>query len=62
MRRREDIMLPSEIEAEYPNAVAHLTQDGELVFTAELAIGGMDEDGTYFLVLDGPAQGEKAYV
>lgn len=45
----------------YPNAVEHQLEDGSVVFTVEMTVGGIDEEGEYLLVLDGPAQGEKVY-
>lgn len=45
----------------YPNAVKHELPNGELLFTVEMTIGGVDSVGPYLLVLDGPAVGEKCY-
>lgn len=46
----------------YPYAVKHELENGTVVFTAEFEVGGIDEQGEYLIILEGAAQGEKAYV
>lgn len=46
---------------EYPNAVAHEREDGTIIYTVEMTVGGCDEAGDYGIVLEGPAEGEKYY-
>lgn len=60
--KRLNALVPPEIGNTYPNAVVHQLEDGTLIYTAEIAVGGTDDEGTFFFVLDGPAEGEKAYV
>lgn len=42
--------------------VTYNREKGEYEYFRTFQVGGKDEDGIYELVLDGPAQGEKAYL
>ena len=55
------MITAQEIYDMYPNAVKHELPNGELVFTVEMTIGGVDDIGPYLTVLDGPAIGERCY-
>lgn len=46
----------------YPDAVRHERADGSTIYTVEMTVGGLDEQGEFLFVLDGPAQGEKVYL
>ena len=39
-----------------------VVEDGDEIYLVEFEIGGHDEEGFYQTVLEGPAQGEKAYL
>lgn len=34
---------------------------GEIKYYATYQVGGKDEDGEYYVVLEGPAEGERVY-
>ena len=45
-----------------PRGPFYVLKDGEIRIYEVIQTGGIDDEGQYVLVQDGPAQGERAYV